>query len=355
MDGIAAERELLRDVREEADLVIDTSALNVHELRARMRDSSAPTPGHPRVNVVSFGYKYGLPVDADMVADCRFLPNPRWVPELAPLTGQDEPVRDYVLSRPGAAEFLDSYLAALRMVLDGYEREGKHFVTLAVGCTGGKHRSVAIAEQIASQLASERRLRRPGDAPGSGARMTAAAPADGSCRPRSGRSPRSWRWAAATACSPSLSALRRVTRQLTAIVTVADDGGSSGRLRRDFGVLPPGDLRMALAALCGDDAWGTTWSRVVQHRFEATRAVRPRGRQRADRRPVGAARGHRRRAWTGWAGCSVRTAGCCRWRRSRWTWWPRWRGPTRPGRTRSPWCAARSPARPPPAGSARCR
>ena len=109
VDGIAAERTLLRGVREEADLVIDTSALNVHELRARMHDAfSAEEPAALRVNVVSFGYKYGLPVDADIVADCRFLPNPRWVPDLAPLTGQDERVRDYVLSQPGAADFLDS-------------------------------------------------------------------------------------------------------------------------------------------------------------------------------------------------------------------------------------------------------
>jgi UPF0042 nucleotide-binding protein len=145
VEGIAAERELLRGVREEADLVIDTSALNVHELRARMHDAfSADVPATLRVNVVSFGYKYGLPVDADIVADCRFLPNPRWVAD-----------RDYVLSRPGAAEFLDSYLTALRVVLAGYEREGKRFVTLAIGCTGGKHRSVAVAEQIASQLSGK--------------------------------------------------------------------------------------------------------------------------------------------------------------------------------------------------------
>jgi len=153
VEGIAAERELLRGVREEADLVIDTSALNVHELRARMHDAfSADTQTALRVNVVSFGFKYGLPVDADMVADCRFLPNPRWVADLAPLTGRDEPVRDYVLRQPGAAEFLDSYLATLRVVLAGYEREGKRFVTLAIGCTGGKHRSVAVAEHIAGQL-----------------------------------------------------------------------------------------------------------------------------------------------------------------------------------------------------------
>ncbi|HWG60377.1 MAG TPA: RNase adapter RapZ [Streptosporangiaceae bacterium] len=153
VEGIAAERALLRGVREEADLVIDTSALNVHELRARMHDAFGDEAADtPRVNVVSFGYKYGLPVDADIVADCRFLPNPRWVEELAPLTGKDAPVRDYVLSQPGAEDFLDAYLAALRVVLTGYEREGKRFVTLAIGCTGGKHRSVAMAEQIALRL-----------------------------------------------------------------------------------------------------------------------------------------------------------------------------------------------------------
>jgi RNase adapter protein RapZ len=153
VEGIAAERELLRSVRGEADLVLDTSALNVHELRARMHDYfGAGAAIAPRVSVVSFGYKYGLPVDADLVADCRFLPNPRWVEELAPLTGQDERVSEYVLGQRGATEFLDAYLAALRVILAGYEREGKQFVTLAIGCTGGKHRSVAMAEQIAERL-----------------------------------------------------------------------------------------------------------------------------------------------------------------------------------------------------------
>ena len=156
VEGIAAERALLQGVRENADLVLDTSALNVHELRARMHDYFAGDAATaPRVNVVSFGFKYGLPVDADIVADCRFLPNPRWIEELAPMNGQDEPVKKYVLSQPGAAEFLDAYLAALRIVLAGYEREGKHFVTLAIGCTGGKHRSVAVAEEIAESLAGE--------------------------------------------------------------------------------------------------------------------------------------------------------------------------------------------------------
>ena len=156
VDGIAAERELLRDVRGEADLILDTSRLNVHELRGRMRDFfGGRSVQGPRISIVSFGYKYGLPVDADLVVDCRFLPNPHWIPELAPMTGLDEPVREYVLSRPGAQEFLKAYFAALEVLLAGDEREGKHFVTLAVGCTGGKHRSVAIAEYLATQLGDE--------------------------------------------------------------------------------------------------------------------------------------------------------------------------------------------------------
>jgi len=156
VNGIAAERALLRDVRGEADLVLDTSRLNVHELRGRMRDFfGGRSVKGPRVSIVSFGYKYGLPVDADLVVDCRFLPNPHWIPELAPMTGLDAPVRDYVLSRPGAQEFLRAYIEALQILLEGDEREGKHFVTLAVGCTGGKHRSVAIAEHLAARLGEE--------------------------------------------------------------------------------------------------------------------------------------------------------------------------------------------------------
>ena len=104
---------------------------------------------------MSFGYKYGLPVDADLVVDCRFLPNPHWVPELRPKTGRDPAVRDYVLGQRGAKEFLDAYSEVLRLLSAGYEREGKHYVTLAVGCTGGKHRSVAMAEQIAARLRDE--------------------------------------------------------------------------------------------------------------------------------------------------------------------------------------------------------
>jgi len=153
IDGILRERELLRDVRGEAGLVLDTTRLNVHELRAKIVAAFADA-GEPvlRAAVVSFGYKYGLPVDADLVIDCRFLPNPHWVPELQPLTGRDEAVRDYVMSRPGAQEFVDLYSQLLAILVDGYQREGKRFLTLAVGCTGGKHRSVTIAEQLAARL-----------------------------------------------------------------------------------------------------------------------------------------------------------------------------------------------------------
>jgi UPF0042 nucleotide-binding protein len=153
VDGIAKEREILRDLRGDADLVLDTSELNVHELRSAVEAAFAGKDTDTlRATVVSFGYKYGLPVDADLVADCRFLPNPHWVEDLRPLTGRDEPVRRYVLSQPGAGEFLDHYQEVLAVVREGYAREGKRFLTLAVGCTGGKHRSVVISEEIARGL-----------------------------------------------------------------------------------------------------------------------------------------------------------------------------------------------------------
>jgi UPF0042 nucleotide-binding protein len=152
-DGIRAERELLQGMRAEADLVLDTTALNVHELRARMRDAFATEAETAlRVSVESFGFKYGLPVDADMVADCRFLPNPHWIPQLAPLTGRDRPVMDYVLGQPGATEFLDAFAQAIQIALAGYDKSGRHYVLIAVGCTGGKHRSVAMADALADRL-----------------------------------------------------------------------------------------------------------------------------------------------------------------------------------------------------------
>ena len=152
-DGIARERDLLRELRGEADLVIDTSSRNVHELRATLESAFAGSAEPQlRATVMSFGFKYGLPVDADLVVDCRFLPNPHWIPELRPRTGLDPEVSGYVLAQPGAKELLESYGEVLRVITAGYRREGKRYVTLAVGCTGGKHRSVAMAEQLAARL-----------------------------------------------------------------------------------------------------------------------------------------------------------------------------------------------------------
>jgi len=153
-DGITRERELLAPLRAEADLVVDTTALTVHELREKIEDAfGTESSAQTKVMVLSFGYKYGLPMDADLVVDVRFLPNPHWIPELRGQTGRDAEVRDYVLGQEGAEEFLDRYHELLRLMSGGYRREGKRYLTLAVGCTGGKHRSVAIAEQLATRLA----------------------------------------------------------------------------------------------------------------------------------------------------------------------------------------------------------
>ena len=153
LDGIERERALVGDLRGSADLVIDSSDLNVHQLGAKIIELFGEDgPGRLRLTVMSFGFKYGLPVDADHVVDVRFLPNPYWVPELRASTGRDEPVRDYVLGQPGAEDFVERYVGALEPVLDGYRRENRPFVTIAVGCTGGKHRSVAITEELVRRL-----------------------------------------------------------------------------------------------------------------------------------------------------------------------------------------------------------
>jgi UPF0042 nucleotide-binding protein len=154
VDGIAAERELLTPLRENADLVVDTSTVAVPQLRATLERAFGTEAAQvTRVTVVSFGFKYGLPMDSDLVVDVRFLPNPYWIPELRDFTGRDDTVRDYVLSQDGAEEFISRYLELLRLVGAGYRREGKRYLTVAVGCTGGKHRSVAISEELARRLA----------------------------------------------------------------------------------------------------------------------------------------------------------------------------------------------------------
>lgn len=155
VDGIARERAKLEEIRAQADIVIDTSNLNVHQLEKRTAEIfAAGMLASLRINVLSFGYKYGIPVDADLVLDCRFIPNPHWILELRPLNGLDKPVSDKVLGSEGVADFVKSYVSVVQQMISGYLREGKKYVTIAIGCTGGKHRSVAIAEEIARQLAS---------------------------------------------------------------------------------------------------------------------------------------------------------------------------------------------------------
>ena len=156
LDGIMHERELLADLRSEADVLIDTSGLNVHQLSAKVSQIFAGSGGPPlRIAVMSFGFKYGIPLDADLVFDMRFLPNPFWIPKLRSRNGTDPEVSGYVMRSLGATEFLERVVDLMQPMIAGYQREGRRYVTLAVGCTGGKHRSVAVAEALASRLNAE--------------------------------------------------------------------------------------------------------------------------------------------------------------------------------------------------------
>ena len=262
MDGFDRERELLSRLRGRADIVVDTTNLNVHQLGQRIQAAfeDADSKGL-RASVVSFGFKYGIPIDADMVADMRFLPNPHWVDELRPLSGLDEPVRDYVRQQPRSEEFLDRYeepgrAAHRRLPPRGqalpHHRHRLHGRT-PPQCGDGRGLRRATAR---TRCAYPRRPPRP--RPG----MTAPGSREGRRarrRTRPGREP--------------VSAAAAET-DLTGVVTVADNGGSSGRLRDELGVLPPGDLRMALAALCADDEWGRRWAGILQHRFDGDGPLR---------------------------------------------------------------------------------
>lgn len=153
LDGIAKERDRLREVRDAADLVIDSSALNIHQLEKKIADNfHEDSEADLRVNILSFGYKYGIPVDADLVVDCRFIANPHWIPELRPLSGLDKPVSDAVLRNENVLEFLDRYQALFETMAMGFITEGRKFLTLAIGCTGGKHRSVAVTVELVKRL-----------------------------------------------------------------------------------------------------------------------------------------------------------------------------------------------------------
>jgi RNase adapter protein RapZ len=153
LDGITRERERVRDLRGDADVLIDTSNLNVHDLSKKVADAFSDMERPVvRATVMSFGFKYGIPVDADMVVDMRFLPNPHWVPELRPQSGLDSAVSAYVLGQPAATDFLARLEALLETAYPGFLREGKNYLTLAIGCTGGKHRSVAMAEELVARM-----------------------------------------------------------------------------------------------------------------------------------------------------------------------------------------------------------
>lgn len=156
VDGIERERRLLEDLKGRADVVLDTTHCNVHELRERVRSllDERGNDDELHVSVVSFGYKHGVPVDVDLVFDVRFLPNPHWIDALRPLTGTDAPVRDFVLAQPVTGEYLIELERLFRLTLPAYRREGKSYLSIAIGCTGGRHRSVAVAEALAGTLAS---------------------------------------------------------------------------------------------------------------------------------------------------------------------------------------------------------
>lgn len=155
-DGIARERSMLEVLKDDADIVIDTSGLTPHQLRERIRisfEGQVDPASRMQIAIVSFGYKYGLPMDADLVFDTRFIENPHWVEELRPLTGTDERVRDYVLSKEEAKAYLAKIEDMLEMLVPAFVDEGKHYLTIGIGCTGGRHRSVVFAEEIARCLA----------------------------------------------------------------------------------------------------------------------------------------------------------------------------------------------------------
>jgi UPF0042 nucleotide-binding protein len=156
LDGIQKERAMLVELRSASDVVIDSSGLNVHQLSAKVSSLfSGDQTTQLRIAVMSFGFKYGLPLDADIVLDMRFLPNPYWVPHLRALNGRDEQVASFVLGQPGAAEFIDRAESLLQTMISDYVREGRRYVTVAIGCTGGKHRSVAMSEALATRLGGE--------------------------------------------------------------------------------------------------------------------------------------------------------------------------------------------------------
>ncbi len=156
-DGVTRERKLLGDLRATADIVLDTSALNVHQLGNKIGEVFAQLSDRGiHLSLLSFGYKYGIPYDADFILDCRFIPNPHWVPELQPLSGKDGAVAKMVLDNPATKDFINNFLQLFNVTKDGFLQEGKRYLTIAIGCTGGRHRSVAVSEFLANEFRNQK-------------------------------------------------------------------------------------------------------------------------------------------------------------------------------------------------------
>ncbi len=152
VDGISRERDLLRNLRSDAEIVIDSSSLNVHQLALKIDQTfSNESESALHLSLLSFGYKYGIPYDADFILDCRFIPNPHWIPALQPLSGKEKPVSDAVLSHSATEEFIAGFISLFQSASTGFLREGKRYITVAFGCTGGRHRSVAVAQEVAQR------------------------------------------------------------------------------------------------------------------------------------------------------------------------------------------------------------
>lgn len=262
-ESIQQEKDQLRTIYTQADLILDTSYIKPAELKQQLREklleTDAPQQGLT-LNLTSFGYRYGIPMDTDLAFDVRFLPNPYYNLQMRPFTGLDKPVQNYVLSQEVTGAFLQQTHQYLEHLLPHYQKEGKSNVNLVLGCTGGRHRSVAIVHQLAKELKAKgyhvvenhRDLRKD----------------DKRYQVQTRRRPEDLNLVAlggGTGLSTLLRGFKAHFHDLTAIVTVTDDGGSSGRLRKDMGILPPGDIRNCLLALAeGEDLM----TALLNHRFQ---------------------------------------------------------------------------------------
>ena len=253
-EGIQKERALLGELKGSADVVLDTSQLNVHELRDRLVDifSEELSSQSLQVSIVSFGYKHGLPLDVDLVFDCRFLPNPHWIEELRPLDGRDAAVRDYVLGQPDTQAFLEELRRLFELTLPRSSGKGSRTSRSRSGAPAAvtaASRSRRSSRRSSSRSARTRRC------------VTGTSNVSDGLTPGG---PKVVALGGGHGLAMTLRGVRRYAGEITAVASVADDGGSTGRLRRDFGVPAPGDLRKCLVALAGE---GTVWPEAFEHRF----------------------------------------------------------------------------------------